>query len=77
MLPIFVFLLFGIGWVWTIVLGFKESILWGVLNLLFPPISTIIFAIKTRSAFVPTLMVVFGVLGWGYVLYLVSMLERT
>jgi hypothetical protein len=69
MLVIFAFLLFAIGWIWTVVLGFKESVLWGVLNILFPPISTVVFAITQKTAFVPTLLVIAGVLTGAFVVY--------
>jgi len=70
MLMIFAFLLFTIGWIWTVVLGFKESVLWGVLNFLFPPISTVVFAIKLKTALVPTLLLIFGILTCGFVIYI-------
>ena len=70
MLVMFAFLLFAIGWIWTVVLGFKESVLWGVLNILFPPVSTVVFAIKTKTALVPTLLVIFGILTCGFVIYI-------
>ena len=70
MLVIFAFLLFMIGWIWTVVLGFKESVLWGVLNFLFPPFSTVAFAIKQKTALVPTLLVIFGLLTCAFVFYI-------
>ena len=73
MLILFFLLLFMVGWIWTVILGFKESVLWGILNLLFPPISTIVFAIKHRTAFVPTLLVLFGSPVFPLLLYMSSM----
>ena len=70
MLIIFALLLFMIGWIWTVVIGFKESMLWAVLNFLFPPISTVIFAIKYKTAFVPTLLVIGGIFTCGFVFYI-------
>jgi hypothetical protein len=70
MVLLFSFLLFLIGWIWTIAIGFKESMMWGVLNILFPPISTVVFAIKYKTAFVPTLLVIFGLLAHAYVFYI-------
>ena len=69
MLGIFALLLFMIGWIWSVALGFKESVLWGVLNILLPPLSTVVFAIKFKTAFVPTLLVIAGVLTCGFVVY--------
>jgi hypothetical protein len=61
--------LFATGWIWSVVLGGRVSILWGGLNLVFVPVSTILFAIKYKTAYVPILLMILGVtayIGYGF-----------
>ena len=39
------------GWIWLVILGFKKSALWGILNLIFSPVAAIVFSIKFKEWF--------------------------
>lgn len=56
------FLLFLIGWIWLVVLGFKEGgPLWGILNLLFSPLAAIIFCFMKKTGWVPLALMLIGI----------------
>ncbi len=62
------FLLFLVGWIWAVVLGFqKGGALWGILNFLFSPISTLIFCITQKDGWIQ-----FGLQVVGILLYFVG-----
>ncbi len=56
-----------VGWIWLVVLGFKKTVLWGILNLIFSPVAAIIFAIKFK-AWIP-----FVIYSCGLIMALLSM----
>jgi hypothetical protein len=57
-------LMFG-GWVWLMVVAFPESVLWGVLCLLFSPFAGFIFApLHEGRGIRPSIICLFGFLIW-------------
>lgn len=55
-------LLSFIGWVWLVVLGFKEGgPLWGILNFLFSPLAAIIFCFVKKTGWIPLALMIVGV----------------
>lgn len=55
-------LLSFIGWVWLVVLGFKEGgPLWGILNFLFSPLAAIIFCFVKKTGWIPLALMIIGV----------------
>lgn len=56
-----------IGWVWSIISGFKVSILCAICNFLFPPLSQVIFAIYEDAMHTPLLLMIVGAGGLFFV----------
>lgn len=55
-------LLFLIGWIWLIVLGFKQGgALWGILIILFSWIAGIIFCFMKKTGWIPLALMLVGV----------------
>lgn len=50
-----------IGWIWLTVLGFKQSVLWGILVLIFSPVAAVFFSIKYK-AWVPFAIYMIGLI---------------
>lgn len=50
-----------IGWVWLIVLGFKEGgALWGILIILFSWLAGLIFCIMHKTGWIPLVLMLVG-----------------
>lgn len=50
-----------IGWVWLIVLGFKQGgALWGILIILFSWLAGIVFCIMHKTGWIPLIMMILG-----------------
>ena len=59
-------LLVLIGWIWLVVLGFKEGgPLWGILNILFSPLAAIIFCFVKKTGWIPLAMMLIGIFFYG------------
>jgi len=55
-------LLFIIGWIWLIVVGFKQGgALWGILIILFSWLAGIIFCIMNKTGWIPLALMLVGV----------------
>ncbi len=49
-----------VGWIQGIMAGFKKETVWGVLNLLFSPITPAIMAMQGEMSWTPVLLMVVG-----------------
>ncbi len=59
-------LLVVIGWIWLVVMGFQDSVLWGILNLLLFPILAIVFgAMHWPKTQVPLVLLIVGLVLGG------------
>jgi hypothetical protein len=64
-----------IGIIWFIVLSFQvggstaEKVIWAVVNFLFQPIAGIIFFFVKKAGLVPLILVLIGVVFYGYGLF--------
>ena len=54
-----------IGWIWLIVVGFKVSTLWGILNIIFQPITGLIFCIMNKTGWKQFGIMILGLILWG------------
>jgi hypothetical protein len=51
-----------VGWIWLIIVGFKVSTLWGVLNIFFQPITGLIFCIMNKTGWKQFIIMILGVI---------------
>lgn len=52
-----------VGWIWLIVLGFKNGgALWGILNIICQPITGIIFCIMHKTGWIPLILMILGMI---------------
>jgi hypothetical protein len=71
-------LLFLIGWIWLIVVGFKQGgALWGILIILFSWLAGIIFCFMNKTGWVPLVLMLVGVFFYavGAVPFMMSMMD--
>jgi len=69
-----------IGWIWLVVLGFKEGgALWGILNLLFSPLAAIIFCIVKKTGWIPLAIMIVGIFFYalGAIPLVISMMNQS
>jgi len=59
-LPIVGAALYILGWLWCVVIAFKEGFLWGAGSLFIPIVWLFYAASRWRNTWVPLLMVVLG-----------------
>ena len=53
---------FFIGYIWIIVLGFKVGgVLWGILNIFFEPITGLIFCIVKKTGWLQLVLMIVGI----------------
>ena len=68
-------LLLLIGMIWMIVLSVQlgtttaEKVIWAIANFLFQPIAGIVFFIVKKSGLVPLILILIGVVFYGYGLF--------
>lgn len=59
-------LVFLVGWIWIIVIGFKTGgALWGIVNIFFQPITGLIFCITQKTGWLQWVMMVIGIVIMG------------
>lgn len=55
-------ILYLVGWIWIIILGFKTGeALWGILNIVFQPITGLIFCIVKKIGWLQLAMMIVGI----------------
>ena len=55
-------LIMFIGWIWMLVLGFKEGgALWGILIFLFSPLAALVFCIVKKTGWIPLALMIVGI----------------
>jgi hypothetical protein len=52
----------AIGWIWLVVMGFRYSILWGILNLLIPIVAVVFGIVHFPAAKTPLIILLVGVI---------------
>jgi hypothetical protein len=56
-------LVFLIGWIWLIVVGFQVGgVLWGILNIFFQPVTGLIFCIVKKAGWTPFILMIIGII---------------
>ena len=73
-------LLYLIGFIWLVVLGFKlGGALWGLLNFFFSPISSIVFCIMKKTGWIPLALMLVGGFFWiiGLVPLIISIMQQS
>ena len=59
-------LILFIGWIWLIVVAFKEAgALWGIINIFFQPITGLIFCIAKKTGWMQFGIMILGLILWG------------
>lgn len=72
-------LLAFIGWIWLVVLGFKQGgALWGILIILFSWMAGLVFCIMHKTGWVPLILMIVGgvIAGVGMVPMIMSAMEN-
>lgn len=55
-----------IGWIWLVITGFKVGgVLWGLLNIIFQPITGLIFCIVKKAGWQPFIVMIIGLILYG------------
>lgn len=55
-----------IGWIWLIVVAFKQAgALWGIINIFFQPITGLIFCIVKKTGWLQFGIMILGFILWG------------
>lgn len=68
-----------IGWIWLIIVGFKEGgALWGILIFFFSWLAGLVFCIMNKTGWVPLAMMIVGgiISGIGMVPVMMSVMEQ-
>ena len=68
-----------IGWIWLIIVGFKEGgALWGILIFFFSWLAGLVFCIMNKTGWVPLAMMILGgiISGIGMVPVMMSVMEQ-
>ena len=68
-----------IGWIWLIIIGFKEGgALWGILNIFFQPITGLIFCIMHKTGWLQLALLIIGnvIAGLGAVPVMMSVMDQ-
>lgn len=56
-------IVFLVGWIWLIIIGFKAGgALWGILNIFFQPITGIIFAVMKKTGWMQLGIMILGLI---------------
>jgi hypothetical protein len=58
-------LVFFVGWIWLIILGFKQSIWWGILMILFNWFAAIVFCIVKKTGWLGLAIMTIGGIAAG------------
>jgi len=53
-----------IGYIWLIVVAFKVSIIWGIVNIFFQPITGLIFCVMNKTGWKQFLIMIVGLVIW-------------
>jgi hypothetical protein len=70
-------LLYIVSWIWLIIIGFKNSVVWGIINIPFQPITGLIFCLVKKSGWLPFVLMIVGLILFsiGYAPFLAQMMR--